>query len=467
MKKGIPFAWSVRKPEKSREKMMNWKYGAAPLISTLLISFLFVMPAEAKAEEIIKRGESLNLERCVEIALKMQPNIAAAVGNVNVNINRVGESKSNYYPQINWASSYDRISSPSRSMSSVSSTGTTSPSTGARGSFDQYFTGLNLNQMIYDFGKTPTQVEIQNLNLYSSRSDLENVSEQVILNVKQAYFGVLQAKRSRDVAADTVKQFQQHLDQAKGFYEVGTKPKFDVTQAEANLSNAKLNLIKAENGLKLAVVTLNNAMGVPAAPEYTIEDNLSFKKYSITFEDALAKAYKERPDLISIVATRQAAEKSVDLANTGYYPALTGNAAYNWSGEKISSLDYEWNLRAALSFPIFNGFLTKYQVQEAKANLNISKANEESLRQSIFSDVQQAYLNLKQAEESIPTAELGVKQAQENFEIATGRYAAGVGSPIDVTDAEVLLANAKLSYIQALYSYKISQANLEKAMGMR
>jgi len=457
----------IRKSKKSGEKMMNWKYGAALLISTLLISFLFIMPAEAKAEEIIKRGESLNLERCVEIALKMQPNIAAAVGNVNVNINRVGESKSNYYPQVNWASSYDRISSPSRSMSSVSSTGTTSQSTGVRGSTDQYFTGFNLNQMIYDFGKTPTQVEIQNLNLYSSRSDLENVSEQVILNVKQAYFGVLQAKRSRDVAADTVKQFQQHLDQAKGFYEVGTKPKFDVTQAEANLSNAKLNLIKAENGLKLAVVTLNNAMGVPAAPEYTIEDNLSFKKYSITFEDALSEAYKERPDLMSIVATRQAAEKSVDLANTGYYPVLTGNAAYNWSGEKISSLDYEWNLGAALSFPIFNGFLTKYQVREAKANLNISKANEESLRQSIFSDVQQAYINLKQAEESIPTAELGVKQAQENFEIATGRYAAGVGSPIDVTDAEVLLANAKLSYIQALYSYKISQANLEKAMGMR
>jgi outer membrane protein len=455
------------KPKKSREKMMNWKYVAALLINTLLISLLFIMPAEAKAEEIIKRGESLNLERCVEIALRMQPNIAAAVGNVNVNINRVGESKSNYYPQINWSSSYDRISSPSRSRSAVSSTGTTSPSTGVRSSFDQYFTSFNLNQMIFDFGKTPTQVEIQNLNLDSSRSDLENVSEQVILNVKTAYFGILQAKRSRDVAADTVKQFAQHLDQARGFYEVGTKPKFDVTQAEANLSNAKLNLIKAENGLKLAVVALNNAMGVPAAPEYTIEDNLSFKKYSITFEDALATAYKERPDLMSTVAKRQAAEKSVDLANTGYYPVLTGNAAYNWSGDKISSLDHEWNLGAGLSFPIFNGFLTTYQVQEAKANLNISEANEESLRQSIFSDVQQAYLNLKQAEESIPTAELGVKQSQENFEIATGRYAAGVGSPIDVTDAEVLLANAKLSYIQALYNYKISQANLEKAMGMR
>jgi outer membrane protein TolC len=208
-------------------------------------------------------------------------------------------------------------------------------------------------------------------------------------------------------------------------------------------------------------------MGVPEAPEYIIEDILSFQKYTITFEDALDKAYKNRPDLQSIIARKQAAENSIDLAKTGFYPILTGNAAYSWSGEKTSSLDHGWNVGAAFTFPLFSGFLTKYQVEEAKANLNILKANEESLRQSIFSDVQQAYLNLKQAEESIPTAELGVKQAQENFEIATGRYAAGVGNPIEVTDAEVLLANAKLSYIQALYNYKVSQASLEKAMGMR
>ncbi len=427
---------------------------------------IFIIPLRVTAEEIIKKGESINLERCIEIAMKMQPAISAAANSVNANMSRVGEAKSNYYPQINWTSSYDRISS-ARGTSSLSSTGTAVSSIGKTGSFDQYFTGFSLSQDIYDFGKTPTQVKIQSLNLDSSRSDLENVSEQVILNVKQAYFGVLQAKRSRDVSADTVKQFQQHLDQAKGFYEVGTKPKYDVTQAEANLSNAKLNLIKAENALRLAVVALNNAIGVPDAPEYIMEDNLSFQKYNITFEDALNKAYKNRPDLISTVAKRLAGERSVDLATTGYYPVLTGNAAYNWSGERISSLDHGWNVGAALSFPIFNGFLTKYQVQEAKANLNILKANEESLRQNIFSDVQQAYLNLKQAEESIPTAELGVQQAQENFEIATGRYAAGVGSPIDVTDAEVLLANGKLSYIQTLYNYKVSQASLEKAMGMR
>jgi len=433
------------------------------------IAFLmFVIPFKVNAEEIIKKGESLNLERCVEIALKMHPNIAAAIHNVNANASRVGQAKSNYYPQINWTSNYNRISFSSR-VTSNNTTGSSAGGSNVSGkneAFDQYFTGFNLSQMIYDFGKTPTQVKIQNFNLDSTRSDLENVLGQVVFNVRQAYYGVLQAKRNMDVSADTVKQYQQHLEQARGFYEVGTKPKFDVTKAEADLSNVKLNLIKAENALKLSVVNLNNAIGVPDAPEYILVDILSFQKYTITFEDALDKAYKKRPDLQSIIARKQAAESSIDFAKTGYYPVLTGNAAYSWSGEKFP-LDHGWDVGAALTFPLFSGFLTKYQVEEAKANLNVLKANEELLRQSIFSDVQQAYLNLKQAEESIPTAELGVKQAQENFEIAIGRYAAGVGNPIEVTDAEVLLANAKLSYIQALYNYKVSQANLEKAMGMR
>ena len=85
----------------------------------------------------------------------------------------------------------------------------------------------------------------------------------------------------------------------------------------------------------------------------------------------------------------------------------------------------------------------------------------------MFLEVQQAYLTLRAAEEAIPTAKLGVEQAQENLDIANGRYAAGVGNPIEVTDAEVSLANARLAHIQTLYADKVAQANLEKAMGMR
>ena len=433
----------------------------------LALLVFITLPAVGGAEEdFIKKGAQLDLQRCIEIALRKQPNIVAARNVVDVNRSRVGQAQSNYYPQISADASYSRIK-PVTGAQRALTTGVSGLSTSnATSAFDEYAGTLSVNQLLFDFWKTRTQVDIQKLNVGASKSDLENTSESVVFNVKQAYYGVLQAKRNRDVAEETVKQYQQHLEQAKGFYQVGTAAKYDVTKAEVDLSNSKLNLIKAENALKIARVTLNNAMGVPDAPEYSIEDNLSYKNYDITFDEALRRAYLNRPDLQSLIFQRKAASQSIELAKKGYYPVLTGNAAYIRQGEDFP-LDKGWNAGVSLTFPLFNGFLTKNQVSEQKANLEVVSANEEALKQNILLDVQQGYLNLAQAAESITTADLTVKQARENLDIANGRYAAGVGNPIEVTDAEVSLTNAKTSYIQALYDYRIAVATIEKAMGAR
>lgn len=429
---------------------------------SIYVLIISLVCSQANAEELIKKGETLTLDRCIEIALKMQPTISAAAHTVALNQSRVGQAKSSYYPQVNWSASYDRIKTESGS-SSGSGNGFFVRSDDA---YDRYATGFALNQLLYDFGKTANQVKIQNLSLDAARSDFINTTDQVVFAVKQAYYGVVQTKYNVLVAEDTVKQTQQQLDQAKGFYQVGTKPKFDVTQAEVNLSTAKLNLIRNENALKIARVTLNNVMGTPDAPDYAIDETMTFVKYEMTLEDAITKAYENRPDLQSIILQRQIAERSIDLAKTGYYPVLNGNAGYTWSGEEFP-LEHGWNVGVSVSFPLFSGFLTKYQIEEAKANLNVLKANEEALKQAILLQVQEAYLTLRAAEEAIPTAKLNVEQAQENLEIANGRYAAGVGNPLEVTDAEVGLANARTSYIQALYVDKVAQAGLERAMGMR
>src|SRR4030067_1203614 len=137
------------------------------LLSALIVSF------EAEAEDIIKKGESLNLERCIEIALSKQPNIIAAMSTVDVNRSRVGQAQANYYPQLNWSSGYSKYSPVSRTTSR---------------SFDEYTSSATLKQNIYDFGKTSTQVDIHNLNLDSSISDLDNVTTQIIFNVQQSYY---------------------------------------------------------------------------------------------------------------------------------------------------------------------------------------------------------------------------------------------------------------------------------------
>ncbi|HET7318533.1 MAG TPA: TolC family protein [Nitrospirota bacterium] len=404
--------------------------------------------------------ETLTLSRAIEIALEKNPTILAARFGVDVSSNRVGEARSAYYPQLSASAAYTRIN-PVPGSSTF----------GGNETFNQFSSSVTLNQNILDFGKTSSQVDVSKYNLEASRDDLQSTQDSVIQSVKQDYYGVLQARRNRDVAEDVIKQFQLHLDQAKGFYDVGTKARIDVIKAEVDLSNAKLDLINKDNAFKIAWVTLKNVMGVPDAPEgtYTIEEKLTFEKYTITLDEAVSHALDKRPDYKSAVAKRQAAESNISLQQSGHYPVLSGNASYNWAeiDQSPYQLNHGWSAGVVLTVPLFSGFLTSHQVAEAKANLYILKANEESTRQQIMFDVRQAYLNLQAAEASIATAQLAADQAKENMDLANGRYAAGVGSPIEVSDAFATYVTAQANYTSALSNYKIAQASIERAMGAR
>jgi outer membrane protein TolC len=436
---------------------------APPLASASTATAPVMSPGEEPSGQgAIIKGQTLTVEQCVEIALRNNPNMIAAANTVDVNKSRVGQARAGYYPQVSASAGYSK-SSPIPGTA----TDTTVSLLGRR--YDQYTGSVTLNQNFLDF-KTSPSVDAAKYSRDSSRFDLATEQNTTVLTVKQAYYGVLQAKRNRDVAADVIRQFQLHLDQAKGFYDVGTRAKIDVIKAEVDLSNAKLSLINAENNLKIAWVNLNNAMGVPDAAEYAIEDDLSFQPYGITLEDATARALKNRPDLRSIIARRQAAESNVSVARSGYFPVLSGSASYNRASidrERPSDLDDGWQIGVTLTLPLFNGFLTSHQIAEAKSTLYVLRANEEAVRQQILLDVRQAYFNLQAAEASIATAELAARQARENLDLANGRYAAGVGSPVEVSDAFATYVTAQANYTSSLSNYKIAQADIERAVGAR
>ncbi|MBA4423613.1 MAG: TolC family protein, partial [Syntrophus sp. (in: bacteria)] len=413
------------------------------------VCFWLLLPAAVGAEELIRKGDTLDLQRCIAIALGRHPSIQAAAGALTAGESRVGQARSGFYPQLNGSAGYSRTDPTSISAGPV---------------YNSYSSSISLTQNLYDFGKTSTQVKVQEFSRDSFRSDLDSVLIQITFGVKQAYYGLLQARRNRDVSREVVGQFRQHLERAKAFFEVGTKPKFDVTKADVDLSNAKLNLLKAENAFRLSLVALNNTMGMPEAPDYEVVDQLLIQREKIDLEEATRKAYDRRPDLKAIAAKKQSLEQSIELARKNYYPSVSGGASYGWGGTDFP-LDQGWSFGAQLNVPLFSGFSTKYQVEEARANLDVIAANEALLRQTIYQDVKQAWLNLDEAADRITTAELSVRQAMENLDLANGRYASGVGSPIEVTDALVAVSNAKTAHISALYDYRLAQASLEKATG--
>ena len=421
----------------------------------MLISLF--LPLAANALNSSAGVAAYNLEQCIAIAIEKHPSLKASAGAIRANESRVGQAKANYYPQLNWFTSYQRIGPNSQSTSITGSN---------LNPYDQYSTSVNAALTLFDFGKTATQVKIQDLSVNASRADYEDVTAQVVLNVKNAYYYLLETQRNLDVAVDTMRQFQQHLDQANAFFHIGTKPKFDVTKAEVDLGNARLNVMKAENSLRSARIILKDAMGVPENADFPIVDNLAFQKSDLQLADVLTAAYANRPNLRSIIAKREAAEHSIELAKKGYYPVLSGSAGYGYAGTE-SPLGSGWNAGATLSFPLFSGLSTKYQVDESRANLEVLKANEDSIRQGIRLDVQQAYLNVQDTAEQISVAEMTVQQAQDNYELATGRYRTGVGNPIEVADATITLNNARATLNTALYNYKTAQAALEKAIGAK
>ncbi len=460
MKIKIPRIKSFRGPKRRFTAL-----GAFFLVSVLLLAGA---PASF-AQPPIGKGSLLTLDDCIRIALRINPQVAAAGSTALAAQSRIGEAEAAYYPQVGWQTDYTHFSTSTAGFASGSFSSTTQSGL-TRGRLtttqDNFQTGPSVTQNIYDFGKTASQVGVAAFNSRASRRDFENVSLGIVLTVKTAYYGVLDAQSSLDAAMKVVSQAQAHLKQAQGFFEVGTAPKIDVINAEATLSNAQLSLIKAQNAVQIAWQNLNNAMGVPDAPPFRIVNTLAYAPYPVTFEEALKKAYANRPDLKAAAARVKSSEQSLRLAGTGYYPDISGSAGYTWSGDRLH-LDHGWNAGATLTVPIFSGFLTKKQVDEANANLNVAKDNEETLRQQIYLQNRQAYLNLKQAESSIATAQVGLRQAQENLDLANGRYAAGVGSNIEVTDALTTFSNAQTAYISALYSFKTAQADLENAMGIK
>lgn len=465
----------------------------------LLLLLTFLSKVEAFAQEAdITKGEVLTLERCIDIAINKNPNITRNKNITQIYINRKKQVKASYLPQVNLSTGYNRANQITKSPKDISN--------------NQYSSNVAINQLFYDFGKTGSKSKIQEFNIKSSKADVDNAVVQIAYTVKQSYYSALAAKVSQDIYARATQQSKQHLQQAKAFFQAGTKSKIDVTTADVALSNANFNYIKANNSYKNAIASLNNAMGSPEIQEYNISDtltfkhnnnitndlgitydknnskkgikpieqstlksevskldiidNLTFKKYEFSLEDSIKKAYENRPDLKSMITRGNVANESIKLAKTDYYPNLSGSANYAFGGQEFP-LDNGWSLGANISVPVFNGLLTKNQIAEAKANFEVAKSDIEILKQNIYLQVQQAYINLTEAEKRIPVADLIVKQAKENLTLANGRYRVGVGNSVEVQDAETNYNNAQLSLVQAVYDYNISRSNIEKAMGIK
>ena len=217
------------------------------------------------------------------------------------------------------------------------------------------------------------------------------------------------------------------VEQDQGFYSVGLKAKIDVTKAEANLYDAEAGLIKAKNAVDLSRVTLMTALGLKTWPFTQVEDMLEVKAQPQSLEALKTQAQQRRPELLKNRYQQDFNEAAIKVAQAGYFPVFTSNAAYGWQSldRPFANQPSTWYVGAAMTFPLFEGLSTTYAVAQNKAQLRATLENYEVLRQNVTKEVDQAYLDVKSGWELIRASKKALEAARENLRLAWGRYQGG------------------------------------------
>ncbi len=408
-------------------------------------------------QELLARP--ITVEEAVSFALEAQPQILARLSDYAAARFRVAQAFSPLLPQLTGTWNAQRDQAVTNNSAFAPQTGNTrtfwSSTTSAR---------VSLSQILFDFGKTAAATEAARKNAEVAFQSIELQRQQLVDTVKEAYTNIVFARRLIKVQEQALQRADLNLRSARGFFEVGTQPRSVVTRAEVDVANAKVAIIQARNAESLARVGLNAAMGIAADAPTQVIDNLAYVPVSIDRSTLLREALSRRPEYRQAQLTAEAADATLKQNFRNFFPSVTGGGFYGAARQDFSEI---WELSVGLSWTLFDGgnLIAKYR--EARANLDAAQARVKATELTIGQDVEQARLSLTEADERIQAAKVAVESAQENFRLAQGRFDAGVGTILEVTDAQLALTQAQNTEAQALADFRIAQARLDRALGRR
>ena len=297
----------------------------------------------------------------------------------------------------------------------------------------------------------------------------EEALQQAKYDAISGYYTLIMNRNLVDVAQQAVKDYQGHVTNVQAQYNVGLVASSDVLAAKTNLADSETSLVKAQNAANLAEASLNQVIAYPVQTAInTAEHDLQYKPYNITLEQAKAYALLHRSALVKSALDVKSAEEAVKSAKSGYLPTVAVRAGRGYADLDgyFGTSTKSWSVGATASWSLWDGGTTQNAIKKANAQLEQAKEANLATVDAVLLAVQKAYLNLRSAEQTIQSTQTAVAQGQESFRIATLRYRAGVGTNLDVLDAETKLTDARNNYVQALYNYNISIAALEQLTGV-
>jgi len=413
-------------------------------IYSIALVFLFIFCNLVFAEEM------LSWQDCIKEAAKNNPDLIAAVEEIKQSEAAKKITASALFPQID-----ANLNASTARTASDNQLGTTA---------DSYTYGVTGTQLIFDGTKTIQDVKAAAETIKASQQNYKFTSTQVRLNLRTAFINLLKAQELIRVTEEIVKIRKENYELITLRYESGLEHKGALLTAEANLAEAFFELSQAKRDIGLAQRQMTKEMGrrefIPMSVKVDFKVADSAKK-----KPDLEFLVKNHPSLQQLIAQKNSAEFSLRSAYANFSPTLTGSAGANKAGTKWTPRGDNWNLGLALSMPIFEGGLRLAQVSQAQGLLNQLKENERSTKDSLVVALEQAWVSLQDALETVDVKYKNLIATEERSKIAEAEYATGFISYDNWTIIEDNLVQAKISYLNARANALQTEANWIKAKG--
>jgi outer membrane protein len=417
--------------------------------------------APASPAASVSSGPEFTLADAIRTALDNNRSISIARRRIDIAQDRQTQARAGYFPSLEVdASTAQRDNQPVGKFN-LGPTPTIVPQG------DEYtaMTHTALVVPLLDFGKTSNASDAAKAGVDVAQLTSERTEQDIVLQVSQAYYRVLESQKIRQVVLDSIATVQLQLQDAKAFLDQGLVSASDVLSAEVRLAERQQDLITAETNLQVAQATLNRVMGQNLDKKLHLQDVTGRPEWSGNYDSLVEAAHHDRSDLKAAQLQIASSEADLRAARAAQLPTLNAYAAYDTNSTSFL-VHKEW-FTTGLSFSmvIFNGGAQSAKVAERQKELLEAQDQFLERQDNISLDVKQAYLSAGQAFDSVKVAEKNQELAAENLRIFRDRYTQGLVTSTDVLIAEDAASRSKSNYYQALYDYHTALARLDNVIG--
>ncbi len=423
---------------------------------------------------LIYAAEPLTLEASIDTALKNSIVLNIAKEGAKGAAAQKMEALTGFFPTFSTSYSYTRLNEAPFSRFQGLPPGPMETMNGMEipvGTDDNYNWTIEAKQPLFAGGAILANYQANRIGEEAARLEEAAKIQDVVQDVKIAYFNILRAQKIEEAAHQSVEMLKAHRDVAENYFKVGMIPKNDLLYAEVELANGNQALMRSRNAVDLAKSRFNTILKRHISTPVQIEDILTYHPLKESFEECLKTARASRPELkISSLKALQAG-KWVLISQSEYFPALSLVGNYTKFGDEASVKgsnfkDAEsWYVMAVANWNFWEWGRTKFRVDANKARENQAIEASKELNDQITLEIKNAYLLLQESENQISVSQTLIEQAEENFRISEERYKERIATSTEVLDAQTLLTRAKSEYANALGDYNINYARLQRAMG--